>query len=121
MLPATSPTRPRPNPQSAPITINHQQIRHSTAIPIDHPRSQIEAMPPSPPRTHSIYNPSTLHPVFFTERLRKTPFPLPIRSRDVLQSAMGIGVRSPCAEGYVYEERGGGGKEGWAAGRRGKL
>ncbi|KAL2349711.1 hypothetical protein BJ546DRAFT_866359, partial [Cryomyces antarcticus] len=105
-------------PSSTPAQAHHQQIRttqqqHQPSAPQSHPRSppkprsQLEAMPPhlsplslqarmpsSPVTQH--YNASIRHPVFFTERLRKAPFPLPIAAR---------GSMSPVAEGYILEDR----------------
>ncbi|KAF2429018.1 hypothetical protein EJ08DRAFT_698811 [Tothia fuscella] len=79
------------------------------------PKSQIEAMPPSfsPPATHFTppqstirpqWDPATCHPVFFTQSLRKPPFPF---------TDSGGGMVNPVAFGYVAEvfggSRGGGG------------
>ena len=88
-------------------------------------RSQIEELPPmatvastpssvsvSPP---SIYNPSMRHPVFFTERLRKLPFQLPVGPADVLRESGASAARSPCADGYVYEDGRNIGKRGGSA------
>lgn len=54
----------------------------------------MEAMPPHPP----LYNPALRHPVFFTESLRKPPFPLPFSSAHSFSF-------SPVAAGYVLEQR----------------
>lgn len=57
-----------------------QQPPHATPVN-QKPRSQVEAMPPSrtspfrPPQ--SFYDAATRHPVFFTNNLRKPPFPIP--------------------------------------------
>lgn len=56
----------------------------------------MEAMPPSQipinqPIPHQAFNPATVHPVFFSEAWRKSPFPLP-----------GTGGFSPVATGYVF-------------------
>ncbi|KAK5991506.1 hypothetical protein PT974_09789 [Cladobotryum mycophilum] len=42
---------------------------------------------------HTVHNASTRHPVFFTERLRKSPVVAP----------PGM-INSPVAQGYVYQE-----------------
>ena len=90
---------------------------HNKERAISHPRSQIEALPPvalATPRVPpygmamipppQLYNPSMLHPVFFTERLRKPPFQIPVGAADVLGGRGGPATRNPCAEGYIYEE-----------------
>ncbi|KAK6433827.1 hypothetical protein LTR95_009992 [Oleoguttula sp. CCFEE 5521] len=62
------------------------------------PQTQMEAMPPNalPVRSSSIptttvYNPATMHPVFFTEAWRRPPFAVP-----------GSAAFSPVATGYVF-------------------
>ncbi|KAK4915194.1 hypothetical protein LTR28_013584, partial [Elasticomyces elasticus] len=91
-----------------------QQQKHQQPSQHPHPRSntpnsrsQLEAMPahfsalsPQPQFSSSPitqhYNPSTRHPVFFTERLRKAPFPLPNAARGSIH---------PAVEGYILENR----------------
>ncbi|KAF1924286.1 uncharacterized protein M421DRAFT_103897 [Didymella exigua CBS 183.55] len=111
MLPSLQPSRPKVSQQ--PFQPNHQQRRTTHELsqqPQPHhqptfsspstsrPRSQIEAMPPvrtslsSPPQ--SFYDAATRHPVFFTNNLRKPPFPIPqIPSHGW----------SPVANGYIQE------------------
>jgi len=62
------------------------------------PWNQIEAMPSYYP---SFYNPAIRHPVFFTNQLRKPPFPIP----KIASSGW-----SPVAAGYVEEIKKGEGK-----------
>ncbi|KAL5396616.1 hypothetical protein PMIN06_003989 [Paraphaeosphaeria minitans] len=116
MFPSLQPHRPQPPQHPARPSYAHQQTRVShvnppsappqtpgsaaTAAPQLKPRSQIEAMPPFasrplvPPR--SVYDSAVRHPVFFTEQLRKPPFPIP--------SAATHGW-NPVASGYIFEQR----------------
>ncbi|KAF2494118.1 hypothetical protein BU16DRAFT_65107 [Lophium mytilinum] len=125
MLPALQPSRPKLPQQDHRPSYLHQQTRSlqhpsappppisnapSSTIPQKKPRNQIEAMSPfaptlqtlqtlqtrNPAFSPSAYDSAVRHPVFFTEQLRKPPFPLP-------QNA-GQGV-SPVAFGYVLESR----------------
>ncbi|KAF2188104.1 hypothetical protein K469DRAFT_748481 [Zopfia rhizophila CBS 207.26] len=77
-------------------------------INLSKPRSHIEAMPLfGPAQSHlflgkpmgpapNLYDSALRHPVFFTEQLRKPPFPIPeIASQEW----------SPVASGYVMENR----------------
>jgi len=87
-----------------------QEIRQSTEIPAARqPRNQLEAMPPFNPmpqapmlqsRVTSLmqhrYDSAVRHPVFFTEQLRKPPFPLPENASQGL---------NPVAHGYITENR----------------
>jgi hypothetical protein len=66
------------------------------------PRSQIEAMPPfGPPQTPAtffapVYDSAIRHPVFFTQNLKKPPFPIPqVASQGY----------NPVASGYIMEQR----------------
>ncbi|OAG10217.1 uncharacterized protein CC84DRAFT_1084440, partial [Paraphaeosphaeria sporulosa] len=71
-----------------------------TTAPQLKPRSQIEAMPPFsssplvPPR--NVYDSAVRHPVFFTEQLRKAPFPIPTAATHGW---------NPVASGYIFEQR----------------
>ncbi|EOD51945.1 hypothetical protein UCRNP2_1260 [Neofusicoccum parvum UCRNP2] len=145
MLPALQPSRPTypPTTQPRPLPLPLQHTRqtsnapaalpttssptahrppHPPALAAPAPRSQIEAMPPSPlalapapppsafapppghgpvlqPRLSGTplsqhYDSSVRHPVFFSPALRKPPFPLP--------DAASGGV-NPVAHGYVVE------------------
>lgn len=96
-------------------TIQHKSQPYSRILAetAPRPKSQMEAMPPfqplaTPSRPQSSlshlasaplyqqYDSAVRHPVFFTDRLRKPPFPLPgERSSSV----------SPVAHGYVMEKR----------------
>ncbi|KAI9789717.1 MAG: hypothetical protein M1835_001481 [Candelina submexicana] len=71
--------------------------------------SQIEALPPSNDQPASLmpttlisgthlpnYNSAIRHPVFFTERLRKPPFPLPAQANR---------GSSPVVFGYVWDAK----------------
>ncbi|KAF2121581.1 hypothetical protein BDV96DRAFT_217337 [Lophiotrema nucula] len=87
--------QPRPNPK-API------IRSTSTLPA-RPKNQIEAMPPFmsapsaplfPPR--AMYDSAVRHPVFFTEQLRKPPFPIP---------EMACHGWNPVANGYILEQK----------------
>ncbi|KAF2265849.1 hypothetical protein CC78DRAFT_514837 [Lojkania enalia] len=132
MLPALQPSRPKlqtdqrpsrppkqqsrstvtsaPDPQSLPSssTATHLQTaaqpsRPPSAASFFKPRSQIEAMPPLamlPPR--NLYDSAVRHPVFFTEQLRKPPFPMP---------DMGSQGWSPVANGYIMEKKKAGGPQ----------
>ncbi|KAH6016592.1 hypothetical protein HBI83_135830 [Parastagonospora nodorum] len=115
MLPGLQPSRPKPPQQSAVPTYAQQQRRavHEAALQsppppppgaqatVSHPRprSQIEAMPPFPPRqpsTSPFYDSAVRHPVFFTQNLKKPPFPIPqIASQGW----------SPVANGYIMEQQ----------------
>ncbi|KAF2248818.1 hypothetical protein BU26DRAFT_483872 [Trematosphaeria pertusa] len=122
MLSALQPSRPKPAQQTSRPAYAHQQTRatHETphhSVPLSDapnlskpmsnpnppkPRSQIEAMPPfSPaapmlPTQRMVYDSAVRHPVFFTEQLRKPPFPIPqIASQGW----------SPVASGYIQEQR----------------
>jgi len=44
-----------------------------------------------------FYDSATMHPVFFTEKVRRPPFPMP--------TAAGCGTMNPVAYGYVFSER----------------
>ncbi|KAH8728744.1 hypothetical protein GQ44DRAFT_646557 [Phaeosphaeriaceae sp. PMI808] len=119
MFPGSQPTRPKPPQQSALPTYAHQQRREAHEASLRpqptsaqaiapstntaRPQSQIEAMPPfrttqnfatyQPP---TFYDSATRHPVFFTQNLRKPPFPIPqIASQGW----------SPVASGYIMEQR----------------
>lgn len=60
--------------------------------PFGHPSHQpIMTIPVAP-----TYNAATCHPVFFSQALRKPPFPLPV----VVGAAQGV---NPVAFGYVAE------------------
>ena len=94
----------------------HLQVRSlsSTNTPILRADSQTSSMGPvySPlrpangisaaellPTTSPLRPPfdsSSRHPVFFTNTLRKAPFPLPL-------PASGVAVTNPVAQGYVFE------------------
>ncbi|KAF2473855.1 uncharacterized protein BDR25DRAFT_125621 [Lindgomyces ingoldianus] len=67
------------------------------------PHNQIQAMPPlGSPQTpglfpsRNLYDSAVRHPVFFTEQLRKPPFPIP---------EMASQGWSPVASGYIMESR----------------
>ncbi|KAL5114821.1 hypothetical protein ACEQ8H_007314 [Pleosporales sp. CAS-2024a] len=112
MLPSLQPSRPKPPHPSAHPTFVHQQRRavhesahqqqpedstvHATLV---QPRNQIEAMPPSLPRpgvAPAFYDSAVRHPVFFTQNLKKPPFPIPpIASQGW----------SPVANGYIMEQQ----------------
>ncbi|PSN61889.1 hypothetical protein BS50DRAFT_613484 [Corynespora cassiicola Philippines] len=112
MFPALQPSRPKvqqpssrpPHAQQSRTTHHEPQKPHTSALEAVRPRSQIEAMPPSPfgaaqkqplfqpPR--GFYDAAVRHPVFFTEQLRKPPFPIP--------EAASQGW-SPVASGYIAE------------------
>ncbi|KAH6882716.1 hypothetical protein BKA58DRAFT_23655 [Alternaria rosae] len=118
MIHSLQPSRPKPLQQSLAASYAHQQRRaghapsqspqqstpkHSDS-PLDppKPRSQIEAMPPfGPPQTPAtfftpVYDSAIRHPVFFTQNLKKPPFPIPqVASQGC----------SPVASGYVMEQR----------------
>ncbi|KAF1919715.1 hypothetical protein BDU57DRAFT_512962 [Ampelomyces quisqualis] len=112
MLPALQPSRPKPPQQSALPTCAHQQRRaahesspHAQQLaPLlpgspARPRSQIDAMPPfRPAQTPAplVYDSAIRHPVFFTQNLKKPPFPMP---RIASQGW------SPVANGYIEEQQ----------------
>ncbi|CAN9219212.1 unnamed protein product [Alternaria alternata] len=118
MFPSLQPSRPKPHQQPATLSFAHQQRRAAhppsqasqqpTTQPsnpftnVSKPRSQIEAMPPfGPPQTPAtfftpVYDSAIRHPVFFTQNLKKPPFPIP--------QAASQGW-SPVASGYVMEQR----------------
>ncbi|KAG9194685.1 hypothetical protein G6011_04720 [Alternaria panax] len=119
MLPSLQPSRPKPHQQqpSAP-SFAHQQRRAAhppsqasqrpatqppNPLPnTPRPRSQIEAMPPfGPPKTPAtfftpVYDSAIRHPVFFTQNLKKPPFPIPQGASQ---------ASNPVASGYVMEQR----------------
>ncbi|ORY18287.1 hypothetical protein BCR34DRAFT_621435 [Clohesyomyces aquaticus] len=86
----SSPPRKNPAPKGSPSP--------SKSLPLK-PRNQIEAMPPlplfAPARNPSFYDSAVRHPVFFTEQLRKPPFPIP---------SMASQGWNPAANGYVLEK-----------------
>ncbi|KAJ4296918.1 hypothetical protein N0V90_006966 [Kalmusia sp. IMI 367209] len=113
MFPFLQPQRPKPPQQPSRPQYPHQQIRAahpatstplSTAPPMSassplKPRSQVEAMPPftaplAMPR--NLYDSAVRHPVFFTEQLRKPPFPIPVAATQGW---------NPAASGYILEQR----------------
>ncbi|KAF2688218.1 hypothetical protein K458DRAFT_294350 [Lentithecium fluviatile CBS 122367] len=101
----------QPHVQRLPATLSMSLSQQQNTFK---PRSQIEAMHPfaasspfSPPR--AFYDSAIRHPVFFTETLRKPPFPIP---------AVASQGWSPVASGYIMEERRSARKDGVA---RGKL
>ncbi|RMZ72643.1 hypothetical protein GMOD_00007655 [Pyrenophora seminiperda CCB06] len=115
MFPSLQPSRPKPPQHSShhPPTQQQQQRRvHvsqqsqplSTPLlsPATKPQSQIEAMPPfGPTQTPAtfftpVYDSAIRHPVFFTQHLKKPPFPIP---QAAAQSW------NPVASGYVAEQR----------------
>lgn len=103
----------QPPQQSAQPTYTQQQRRavheaphhnQPSTTPADHPtgrpRNQLEAMPPFPPAqapgSQSFYDSAIRHPVFFTQNLKKPPFPIPqIASQGW----------SPVANGYIMEQQ----------------
>ncbi|OCL11677.1 hypothetical protein AOQ84DRAFT_286716 [Glonium stellatum] len=125
MLPALQPSRPKSSPQLGPSylhqqTRSQQQLAGSSMIPQEMrqtierlaarmPKTQLEAMPPFGPMPQAPmlqsrvtgfmqhqYDSATRHPVFFTEQLRKPPFPLPE------DASRGL---NPVAHGYITENR----------------
>ncbi|KAH7398439.1 hypothetical protein BKA66DRAFT_203743 [Pyrenochaeta sp. MPI-SDFR-AT-0127] len=118
MLPGLQPSRPKPPQQSALPTYAHQHRRavHESSQDISpqipqpsrsmlgpaRPRSQVEAMPPfGPAQTPAtfftpLYDSAIRHPVFFTQNLKKPPFPIP--------QSTGQGY-NPVASGYIMEQR----------------
>ncbi|KAF1994432.1 hypothetical protein P154DRAFT_475986 [Amniculicola lignicola CBS 123094] len=127
---ATSDASPVPapatNPPSSPPSNPYAPSPTLASPPPQRPRSQIEAMPPFAPAParaptqaqahafpppHMLYNSATRHPVFFTETLRKPPFPIP---------RLAAQAWNPVASGYIFE--GGKSREGdGEGGSRGKL
>ncbi|KAI8942723.1 hypothetical protein NX059_000771 [Plenodomus lindquistii] len=115
MFSGLQPHRPKPAQQPSQPTYAHQQQRTTQFTPqavnptpaqnsatSPKPRSQIEAMPPfGPPQTPAtfftpLYDSAVRHPVFFTQNLKKPPFPLP--------QAASQGW-SPVANGYIHEQQ----------------
>ncbi|KAF2808294.1 uncharacterized protein BDZ99DRAFT_51312 [Mytilinidion resinicola] len=126
MLPALQPSRPKlPQQDYQRPSYLHQQTRTlqypsippppvssapSSTVSQKKPRNQIEAMSPfapplqtlqtlqtrNPTFSPSAYDSAVRHPVFFTQQLRKPPFPLP---QNAAQGA------NPVAFGYVLESR----------------
>ena len=110
--------KPQPPQQSSHHTPTQQQQRRALHSPLNasqqsqkpsnhslspaQPRSQIEAMPPfGPAHTPAtfftpVYDSAIRHPVFFTQNLKKPPFPIP---QFAAQSW------NPVASGYVAEQR----------------
>ncbi|CAE7200814.1 hypothetical protein PTNB73_06013 [Pyrenophora teres f. teres] len=88
----------------SPLHASSQQSQPLTNPPLNsaRPRSQIEAMPPfGPAQTPAtfftpVYDSAIRHPVFFTQNLKKPPFPIP---QVAAQSW------NPVASGYVAEQR----------------
>jgi len=124
MLPALQPKRPTVNPPQKPQpgyaeqqkrSITDQSLPAAPPPPHNHtahgsstsqlqrrPRNQLEAMPPfGPPQAplmppRALYDSAVRHPVFFSEQLRKPPFPIP---------QMGSHGFSPIASGYIVESK----------------
>ncbi|OCK90239.1 uncharacterized protein K441DRAFT_580025 [Cenococcum geophilum 1.58] len=125
MLPVLQPSRPKYPPQPGPSYLHQQtrsqqqlsgsfkppqEIRQPTEIPgARQHRNQLEAMPPFGPMPQAPmlqsrvtdlmqhrYDSAIRHPVFFTEQLRKPPFPLPENASHGL---------NPVAHGYITENR----------------
>ncbi|KAF2750179.1 hypothetical protein M011DRAFT_438081 [Sporormia fimetaria CBS 119925] len=109
MLPALQPKRPKHPQQTPQTTYAPQQKRHpheqhyQSAVvsaetpPPKHPQNAMPQFAPGqtglmPPR--SLYDSAVRHPVFFTQQLRKPPFPIP---------QVGPQAFSPVASGYVPE------------------
>ncbi|KAF1955867.1 hypothetical protein CC80DRAFT_81373 [Byssothecium circinans] len=116
MISSFQPQRPKPPQQRPQPTLPLQQTRTShnppslppqqanaSSQPLSspRPRSQFEAMSPfgpAPPFSspRAFYDVAVRHPVFFTEQLRKPPFPMP---------QMASQGWSPVASGYIQEQR----------------
>ncbi|KAJ5065544.1 hypothetical protein J3E74DRAFT_414531 [Bipolaris maydis] len=112
MLPSLQPSRPKPPQQSSqPAYAQQRRATHSLqqiisqppSLPLNPPKphSQVEAMPPfGPPQTPAsfftpVYDSAVRHPVFFTQNLKKPPFPLPqVASQGC----------NPVASGYIMEQ-----------------
>ncbi|KAF2719084.1 hypothetical protein K431DRAFT_229400 [Polychaeton citri CBS 116435] len=109
MISSMQPSRPKVANQRINNPQNQHQIRSSSTPSLSsnatstitaRPQSQVEAMPQSgsPQTTRQLINPSlpwnpaSMHPVFFSENWRKSPFPMPA-------GATGF---SPVATGYVF-------------------
>lgn len=98
-----------PPPQSIPPSLNQQPTRSHSSTPSKPtpiytppaPRTQIEAMPPSPLPTSPLQARQVLldaakrHPVFFTDRLKKAPVGI---------NTGGGSWVSPVAKGYVFND-----------------
>ncbi|KAF1838065.1 hypothetical protein BDW02DRAFT_565328 [Decorospora gaudefroyi] len=113
MIPALQPSRPKP-PQQSPLPTYAQQQQRRATHETSHtqqqptnlqpfkPTSQIEAMPPfGPPQTPPsfftpLYDSAVRHPVFFTQTLKKPPFPIPHGASQGW---------NPVASGYIVERR----------------
>ncbi|KAL7778638.1 hypothetical protein CFE70_008139 [Pyrenophora teres f. teres 0-1] len=88
----------------SPLHASSQQSQPLTNPPLNsaRPRSQIEAMPPfGPAQTPAtfftpVYDSAIRHPVFFTQNLKKPPFPIP---------QVAAHSWNPVASGYVAEQR----------------
>ncbi|CAO2654891.1 Nn.00g116240.m01.CDS01 [Neocucurbitaria sp. VM-36] len=118
MLPGLQPSRPKPPQQPALPTYAHEQRRivheasrpastanpqpPNTTISLSRPRSQVEAMPPfGPAQTPAtfftpLYDSAIRHPVFFTQNLKKPPFPIPQNTSQGW---------NPVASGYIMEQK----------------
>ncbi|GAB7346810.1 hypothetical protein MBLNU459_g1908t1 [Dothideomycetes sp. NU459] len=112
MFPALQPSRPKYPPAGTAQQPSLRQTRSASqqAEPNDRPahpssnrpQSQIEAMPPYGPAQAPAqlppppFNSATRHPVFFTDGLRKPPFPLPL---------FPAGGFHPVATGYVFDPK----------------
>ncbi|EOA86877.1 hypothetical protein ACJQWK_08436 [Exserohilum turcicum] len=119
MIPSQQPSRPKPPQQSpqpsyaqqqrralhiSPQASQPQALARPSALPVNppKPRSQVEAMPPfGPLQTPAtfftpVYDSAIRHPVFFTQNLKKPPFPIP----QVASQGW-----NPVANGYIMEQR----------------
>ncbi|KAL6710065.1 hypothetical protein ACN47E_009856 [Coniothyrium glycines] len=119
MISGLQPSRPKPPQQSALPGLPrqqrraaHEEVAHATqpltSLQAPHnpnflrPRSQIEAMPPfGPPQSPAtffqpIYDSAVRHPVFFTQNLKKPPFPIPQLASQGW---------NPVASGYIMEQK----------------
>ncbi|KAI1113476.1 hypothetical protein F5Y14DRAFT_452011 [Nemania sp. NC0429] len=94
-----------PIPQAAPLNLHHTARPHQAPQP---PRSQMPI--PAPRQLQQPRDASSLHPVFFTQRLQRLPPPLfpPLPNTVVVTPAAAVpGVSNPVAHGYVYRSSSG--------------
>ncbi|KAF8466204.1 hypothetical protein BDZ91DRAFT_725779 [Kalaharituber pfeilii] len=108
MLPTLqSHRRPQIQPTPTPFTLhtptntpfNKHRPQSTVTPPLIHARSLVNSPVPSTPQTQP-YDPSTRHPVFFTERLRKS------RGSGFGGQGGGDAGWNPAAYGYVLRGRG---------------
>ncbi|KXJ85515.1 hypothetical protein Micbo1qcDRAFT_237451 [Microdochium bolleyi] len=90
------------------LPVTPPAVTYNSTIKMRSPGSLLRPGPPPPPHARDV---SSLHPVFFTERLQRTPFPMAASSPSTQPPRGSVGGGSggamftnPVAHGYMYHE-----------------